>query len=172
MSPNKQVARSTGATFTNVNPIYPHLNFFSMTPTQLAAIKSSWALAVPHADAVGKAFYANLFTIDATLRPMFADDINGQSGKFVAMVTRLVNHLDDADTVTREITGLAQRHTHYGVRPAHYTTAGQALVQTLSDGLGEHWTPPVQEAWGALYQTIASAMISIGAAEQHGQVAD
>jgi hemoglobin-like flavoprotein len=140
-----------------------------MTPTQLAAIKSSWALAVPHADAVGNAFYANLFTIDATLRPLFADDISGQSGKFMAMVTRLVNHLDDAETVSRELTGLAQRHTHYGVRPGHYTTAGQALVQTLSDGLGDHWTPPVQEAWSALYQTIASAMIAIGEAEQPEQ---
>lgn len=140
-----------------------------MTPMQLVAIKSSWALAVPHADAVGKAFYANLFSIDATLRPMFADDISEQSDKFMAMVTRLVNHLDDAETVSREITGLAQRHTHYGVRPAHYTTAGLALVQTLSDGLGEHWTPPVQEAWSALYQTVASAMISIGEAEQPAQ---
>ena len=43
---------------------------------------------------------------------------------------------------------------------------GQALLETLGMGLGEHFTPAARHAWGAVYDTIAGVMKS--AAEEAG----
>ena len=132
-----------------------------MTAYQVTLIKTSWGLVAPNADAVGEVFYANLFAIDPALRRMFPDDMRSQPHRLMTMLTLLINELENAETITRELTGLAKRHLTYGVQPVHYTVVGQALIQTLHDGLGEHWTPDVQAAWGELYQTVASAMIAL-----------
>ena len=132
-----------------------------MTAYQVTLIKTSWGLVAPNADAVGEVFYANLFAIDPALRRMFPDDMRSQPHRLMAMLTLLINELENAETITRELTALAKRHLKYGVQPVHYAVVGQALIQTLREGLGEHWTPDVQAAWGELYQTVASAMIAL-----------
>lgn len=132
-----------------------------MNANQITLIKTSWSLVAPNADAVGNVFYANLFAIDPALRRMFPDSMAHQPHRLMAVLTLLINELENAETVTHELTGLAQRHRTYGVQPVHYTAVGQALIQTLHDVLGEHWTPDVQAAWGELYQTVANVMIAL-----------
>ena len=132
-----------------------------MTANQVTLIKTSWSLVAPNADAVGIVFYDNLFAIDPALRRMFPDDMRSQPHRLMAMLTLLINELENAETVTRELTELARRHQKYGVQPVPYTTVGQALIQTLRDGLGEQWTPDMEAAWGELYQTVAGAMIAV-----------
>lgn len=57
---------------------------------------------------------------------------------------------------------MARRHVSYGAQPKHYAYVGEALLWTLERGLGEHWTPPVAEAWQACYEILAKAMIEAG----------
>lgn len=140
-----------------------------MTAHQVILIKKSWGLVAPNADTVGGVFYANLFAIDPNLRRLFPDDMRQQPHRLMVMLTLLINELENAETVTRELIGLARRHQKYGVQPAHYTAVGQALIQTLHDGLGEHWTTDVQTAWGELYQTVATAMITLTNASAVGE---
>ncbi|QJD77374.1 globin family protein [Spirosoma rhododendri] len=133
-----------------------------MNTVQLSLIRDSWACVAPNADAAGQVFYANLFAIDPALRRLFPDDIQPQAHKLMAMLNLLIGQLENADVITRELTGLARRHARYGVQPDQFNTVGLALIQTLRDGLGDRWTPDVQLAWGALYQTVAGAMIALG----------
>jgi nitric oxide dioxygenase len=48
----------------------------------------------------------------------------------------------------------------YGVKPAHYSTVGAALLWTLEQGLGSAATPPVLEARTAVYGVLSSVMIA------------
>lgn len=53
---------------------------------------------------------------------------------------------------------LAQRHTGYGVRDAHYDAVGKALLWTLEQELGPAFTPEARVAWTALYGAMAEIM--------------
>jgi hemoglobin-like flavoprotein len=53
---------------------------------------------------------------------------------------------------------LGARHTGYGVQPQHYQTVGAAILWTLAQGLGDAFTPEVEEAWTAVYTLLAETM--------------
>jgi len=46
-----------------------------------------------------------------------------------------------------------------GCKEEHYKTVGTALLTTLSQGLGENFTPPLKEAWTLVYGVMADVMI-------------
>jgi hemoglobin-like flavoprotein len=53
---------------------------------------------------------------------------------------------------------LGVRHVGYGVKDKDYDTVGEALIWTLQQGLGEGFTPEVQEAWIAVYGVLSDTM--------------
>jgi hemoglobin-like flavoprotein len=53
---------------------------------------------------------------------------------------------------------LGERHVQYGVQPHHYDIVGAALLWTLAQGLGKHFTSEVEEAWTAAYTLLANTM--------------
>ena len=63
------------------------------------------------------------------------------------------------DELTNEISAMAQRHVQYGVRPGSYKLVGNALPWTLKQGLGNDWTPEVENAWTKCYALLSEAMI-------------
>jgi nitric oxide dioxygenase len=46
----------------------------------------------------------------------------------------------------------------YGVEPGHYATVGAALLWTLQQGLGEGFTPEVENAWTTAYGVLSEVM--------------
>ena len=58
---------------------------------------------------------------------------------------------------------LGRRHANYNVRAERYDTVGQALLPTLSQGLGDDFTNEVREAWTAAYTLLATVMIDAAA---------
>ena len=74
------------------------------------------------------------------------------------MISAAVDHLDDLDTWSRWLRKLGQRHKIYGVEPGHYDTVGAALLWTLEQGLGEHYTPEVEQAWANAYGLLSGVM--------------
>ncbi len=66
---------------------------------------------------------------------------------------------DMAEQGNKQMAALAVRHVKYGVKPEHYAPVGAALIWTLEQGLKHDFTPKVQEAWTAAYNTLSSAMI-------------
>ena len=55
---------------------------------------------------------------------------------------------------------LGRRHLDYDVTEEMYDTVGKALLWTLEKGLGEGFTPEVEEAWTETYNTLADVMKS------------
>lgn len=129
-----------------------------MTPQQIQDVRASFALVAPIADQAAALFYANLFDADPALRPLFKSDLGHQGERLMAMIGAAVGLLDQPQRLMPVLHSLGARHAGYGVREAHYATVGQALIKTLSQGLGDAFTPTVAEAWATMYTLVAREM--------------
>ena len=130
-----------------------------ITETQIALVQSSFAHVLPIADTAGLLFYERIFTLAPGTRSLFGDDIAAQAVRTIAAVKTAVDGLGQLDEVAPFLVRLGARHVRYGVRPEHFDVVGAALLWTLEQGLGDRFTPPVREAWGAAWSVIASAML-------------
>ncbi|MBP9055749.1 MAG: hypothetical protein KBF69_05155, partial [Saprospiraceae bacterium] len=74
-------------------------------------------------------------------------------------LTSIIMNLDHLESVSEEIIAMSNRHTGYGVKPAHYEMVGSALLWTLQKGLGAEWSDDIENAWIACYQSLADTMI-------------
>lgn len=88
--------------------------------------------------------------------------MENQYRKLIDMLNMVVVRLERQDEIYSDITAMAQRHLHYGVRPAHYEMVGKALLWTLEQGLGNDFSEEVKQAWLACYTTLAETMVNAG----------
>ncbi|MBL0357163.1 MAG: hemoglobin [Chitinophagaceae bacterium] len=132
-----------------------------MTKEQIKLVKQTWRLFRGIDPAlIGDLFYTKLFADNPSVKKMFPPDMEQQYIKLIDMLTSIVGRLDQLDTLTDEIAAMAQRHVQYGVRPAHYKLAGNALLWTLEKGLGKDWNSEVKEAWQTCYTLLSNTMIN------------
>jgi hemoglobin-like flavoprotein len=129
-----------------------------MTPEQIRHIQKSWAAVVPIASTAADLFYERLFDLDPSLRALFPADLSVQKKKLMDMLHQVVLGLDELPALLPSVRELGARHRKYGVAPQHYETVGSALLWTLRKGLGEAFTPEVEEAWTLAYGVLADAM--------------
>jgi hemoglobin-like flavoprotein len=135
-----------------------------MTPNQQQLIRDTWAQVTPIADEAARLFYERLFELDPALRRLFArTDMPAQRKNLVQTLTVVVKSIDKLEALVPAVEALGRRHAGYGVRPRHYATVGQALLDTLALGLGDSFTPDARDAWAEAYGLLADVMI--GAAE-------
>lgn len=134
-----------------------------MTPEQITLVQTSWAQVAPIADQAADIFYDRLFEIAPEARPLFAEDMAKQKRALMGMLATAVNGLNRLDTILPAVKALGERHVDYGATDAHYDLVAAALLYTLRKGLGEGFTPPVEEAWTKAYVTLASVMMDAAA---------
>ncbi|NIA70679.1 hemin receptor [Pelagibius litoralis] len=130
-----------------------------MTPKQIEIIRNTWAQVVPLGDDAARLFYARLFEIDPTAKPLFAGtDMSGQRKKLLQTLGSAVGGLEDLDALVPIIQDMGRRHATYGVTDAQYDSVGAALLWTLEQGLGDAWSAEAREAWATIYGLIADTM--------------
>ena len=137
----------------------------TMTPQRIAAVRSSFAGVMPIADQAAALFYDHLFAADPSLRRLFRSDLAHQGERLMSMIGAAVGLLDQPARLMLVLRALGQRHADYGVLPSHYATVGAALLRTLRDGLGDAFTPEVEQAWAAMYALVAREMQAAAALE-------
>lgn len=125
---------------------------------QVALVQDTFARATKIAPHLAATFYAELFAIDPTLRPMFKRDIIVQGEKLVAMLSDIVDGLSAPDAILPHLRSLAVRHVAYGVEKKHYALVGVALMRTLRHELGAGLTPEARAAWESAYRWVSDAM--------------
>lgn len=135
-----------------------------MTPQQIALVQRTFAEVRPIADTAAQLFYSRLFMLDPGLKHLFKGDMAKQGQMLMSMIGSAVAGLNNLDKLAPIVRNLGARHVAYGVNDDHYATVGAALLWTLEQGLGEHFTPEVHEAWAAAYTVLAETM-KAGAAE-------
>ncbi|MEX6501520.1 globin family protein [Pseudomonas zhanjiangensis] len=130
-----------------------------MTPRQIELVQGSFAQVTPIAEQAAALFYSNLFSADASLKPLFKGDMQTQGEKLMQMIGVAVSKLNEPQVLLPVLQRLGERHADYGVEDSHYATVGGALLLTLSQGLADAFTEEVEEAWSSAYGLMASTMI-------------
>jgi hemoglobin-like flavoprotein len=130
-----------------------------ITARQEALVLASWAQIQPMAAQVAELFYDRLFELDPSLEPLFPQDLSAQGPQLMRALGLAVQGLHDFERILPFLQALGRRHVAYGVRTGHYVTLGRALLWTIEQSLAEAFTPAVKEAWAAVYELLASAMI-------------
>jgi hemoglobin-like flavoprotein len=137
-----------------------------MTSRQIELVQSSFRSITPIAEQAAALFYARLFELDPSLRPLFRGDLPSQSRKLMDTLSLAVSNLDRAAVLLPMVRQLGTRHVSYGVRDHHYATVGDSLLWTLRQSLGAEFTREVEDAWTETYALLANTMRA-AAAEAH-----
>ncbi|WP_109436486.1 MULTISPECIES: globin family protein [Aquimarina] len=133
-----------------------------MEKRTIELVQSSFEKIAPIAETAAKIFYDKLFELDSELEKLFPtanpEAMKGQGNKLMTMLASAVAGLTNLDKLIPILENLGKNHVSYNVEASHYDTVGAALLETLSIGLGEDFTPEVKEAWTDTYTVMASVM--------------
>jgi hemoglobin-like flavoprotein len=130
-----------------------------VTARQKLLVRGSWELMRPMAVHVADLFYDRLFELNPLLEERFPEDSSVQRPRFVKAIGAALSALDDAEGLRPVLLDLGRRNRGKGLEPGDYITLGKALLWTFEQTLAENFTPPVKDAWAALYADLSSAMI-------------
>jgi len=129
-----------------------------ITLQQKELVKKTWTMVVPIADTAAELFYGRLFELEPEYKAMFKNDMTEQGKKLMKTINIAVESLDDIEPLIPVLKQMGADHAVYGVKDRDYNVVGSALLWTLDKGLGEAFTDEVRNAWGAVYDVLASVM--------------
>jgi methyl-accepting chemotaxis protein len=131
----------------------------------LDALETSFDLVAPRGDELMEIFYARLFDVAPSVKPMFdGADMARQRAMLLSALVLLRRSLRDLEAVVPTLKRLGARHVAYGARPKHYPVVGEVLIGAMATIAGEAWETRFADAWAAAFGVVAAAMLD-GAAE-------
>ncbi len=135
----------------------------TLTEAELEMVRASLGRLRSDFDNHSLFFYEALFRRAPHLREMFREDLAGQGMKFMSTLGVIVEKLDDEDASEAQYTGLGKKHASLGIEASHFAPMCEALIETLSAGLGDDFTPQLETAWRKAYAQVSANMIRRGA---------
>ncbi len=123
-------------------------------------LRNSFQLVLERNAAPTARFYDILFERYPRAQPLFSASRRKQQEAMLAQaLVAVVDHLEDGAWLEQTLGALGKKHVGYGVTREMYDWVGDALIATLSEVLGNDWTPEHTEQWGAAYGAIVSLML-------------
>jgi len=129
-------------------------------------IRSSFELVAPQAEALGRHFYATLFSAAPATRDLFPVNMEVQRSRLLRALVHVVQMVDQPDELVPFLQQLGRDHRKFGVLADHYDAVGAALLAAIEHFAGDAFTPKVKAAWTEAYGTVANAMRTAAAAER------
>jgi NAD(P)H-flavin reductase/hemoglobin-like flavoprotein len=129
-------------------------------------IRTSFALVEPQAEALGRHFYATLFSRAPETRGLFPVNMEVQRSRLLRALVHVVQMVDQPDELVPFLQQLGRDHRKFGVVARHYDAVGDALLTSIAAFAGEAWTPEVDKAWTDAYGIVAGAMREAADAER------
>jgi hemoglobin-like flavoprotein len=129
-----------------------------MTSEQHVLVRKTFARVLPFSAEAARYFYAALFELDPSLRPLFPTETEMQGRKLMQTLAVIVKSADRLAAIHPELVRLAERHARYGVSEDAFGTVQEALIMTLRKFAGEHFSPEAEVAWRTMYETVAQVM--------------
>ena len=129
-----------------------------MNSEQINLVQASFQDVRPMAAAVVPLFMRQLLELEPSLRPMFGNDPAQRGEVWMAMLASTVNRLTDAESLVPVFRDIGARQARRGVVDTHYAAAGEALLRTLEQSLGEKLTPAAAHAWAVAYAQLSEVM--------------
>lgn len=128
-------------------------------------LRSSFETVLERQPQITPRFYEILFSRYPQARPLFGRKSQEEQAKMLQeTLVAVVDHLEDASWLEKNLKALGEKHIDYGVTDDMYEWVGESLLATLAEVAGDDWTPEVESAWREAYDAIA-AMMKEGAAE-------
>ncbi|MGW0393677.1 globin domain-containing protein [Streptomyces sp. NPDC003042] len=135
-----------------------------MSAHEIDLIRASVSVVEPLAMEMTVYFYAILFARYPEVRPMFPPGMDAQRGRLLRALLRIVDMVDDPESLVRFCGHLGRDHRKFGTLAAHFPAVGECLLASLARYAGPAWTADIAAAWTKAYGVVADVMIS--AAEQ------
>ena len=130
-----------------------------MSPQKIQLVEQAWSRIEPQTEAIGMAFYDQLFRLDPRLRPLFrGGERRAQARKLMQMLGTAIELLKHPAELLPTLELLGRRHAGYGVRNEHYLSLGLALMTTLEQQLGDGFDAAQRDAWISFYGLVGRAM--------------
>jgi len=139
----------------------------SLTNQQKDIIQTTFAQ-IPDADHLAVIFYAHLFEIDPSTKPLFRGDMADQRKKLIQALAVVVHGIGDLTAIVPAIQQLGKRHVAYGVTPDHWNSVGTALLMTIEEVFGEAFTEEIRIAWASAYSLIAETAMAVAYPQLEG----
>jgi hemoglobin-like flavoprotein len=137
-------------------------NLMALSAQAIALCKASLPALQQHGLAITNRLYALLF-VDPDIKAMFENGNADQPERLAAAIGLYAAKVDQLDALNNAVQGIAAKHVVRGVQAAHYPIVEQALLQAMSDVLGDAATPELLAAWRSAYRQLADILIAVEA---------
>ncbi|MFG2873601.1 globin domain-containing protein [Streptomyces sp. NPDC048337] len=131
-----------------------------LSAREIDLIRASVSVVEPMAAEMTVYFYAILFTRYPEVRPMFPPGMDAQRGRLLRALLRIVDLVDDAESLVRFCGHLGRDHRKFGTLAAHFPAVGECLLASLARYAGPAWNEDIAAAWTKAYGAVAQVMIS------------
>ena len=121
-------------------------------------VQTSYSLIEPAGDLVATLFFRRLIGIEPRLRPMLAGGMDEQRRQLLSALALAVASLDRFGQIVPALQQLGANYRGLGIEEFHYGAVGEALLWTLKQSLGAHWSSDIEDAWAAAFTAIAETM--------------
>ncbi|MDT0449924.1 globin domain-containing protein [Streptomyces hesseae] len=131
-----------------------------LSDREIELIRTSLSVVEPFAGEITVYFYATLFARYPEVRAMFPHGMDDQRDRLLRALLRIVDLVDDPESLVRFCGHLGRDHRKFGTLPAHFPAVGECLLDTLARYAGVAWTPEIAAAWTKAYGVVSQVMIS------------
>ena len=127
----------------------------------LELIQQTWEKVKPHGKEWGPKFYNNMWTkypeVRTTFFPESKPEIQGP--RLYASLNFMIKNASDIETLKQYCFNMGDRHKKYHIAREHFKVVGDAFIMTLTEFLGEDFTPEVKAQFVLLYDVVAEMTI-------------
>jgi nitric oxide dioxygenase len=132
-----------------------------LSPQTIELVKASVPALAAHGSEITKRMYARLFE-DEHIKNLFNHSNQGEGGSQVhalaAAILGYAQNIENLAVLTPVVERIAHKHIGYHILPEHYPYVARALLDAISDVLGEAATPEILSAWGEAYWFLADIL--------------
>jgi hemoglobin-like flavoprotein len=105
-------------------------------------------------------FYDTLFEARPDARPLFQRDLSAQRERLLRAVLFVSQHYGDWDKLKPPLAAMGRAHARFNLGMQDYQDVGAALLKTLEQFAGKHWTDELAASWERVYTYIACIMLA------------
>ena len=127
----------------------------------LELIQQTWEKVKPHGKEWGPKFYNNMWTKYPEVRTKFFPESKPeiQGPRLYASLNFVIKNASDVETLKQYCFNMGDRHKKYHCAAEHFGVVGDAFIMTLTEFLGDDFTPEIKQQFQLLYDTVAEMTI-------------
>lgn len=132
----------------------------SLSEATVIAIKETIPLVRENAEKVTTRMYEILFTKYPQTKELFANAQSDQHKKLAGAIAAFAANVDNLGALSGAVEKMATTHVATLVKPEHYPMVGDALLNAMSDVLGDAFNETYKKAWGEAYKFLGDILMN------------